>query len=72
MANTPFPNRPYMYVAEFLAWSGISRFLFYRLVKKKLIAPNKIEGRTVVTIQEACRWANTLPPMHPGAGQGTK
>lgn len=68
----PFPDRPYFFVPEFLAWAGISRFLFYRLVQKKLIHPSKLAGRTVVTIQEACRWANSLPPMRPGNTQGTE
>jgi len=58
-----------MYVPEFLTWAGISRFLFYDMVKKGLIQPSKLGGRTVIMVEEACRWATTLPPMRTGTPQ---
>ncbi len=52
--------RPFMYLSEFLEWSGMSRAWFYSQKKKGLIFPDKKGERVVITIEEANRWASTV------------
>lgn len=60
-----FPSRPVMSVEEFLKWAGISRWLFYKLVKEGKIHPKKIGARTVILVEEAERWLRELPDANP-------
>lgn len=68
--NTPqFPAGDYsarriLSVKEFLKWSGISRFLFYKLVKAGKILPSKIGRRTVIPPEEQERFVRELPKMN--------
>jgi len=63
----PAPPRGAMSVDEFLQWAGISRWMFYQLVKRGLIHPKKIGTRTVVPVEEAERWLRELPESSPMA-----
>ena len=63
-----FRNRRMLSVKEFLKWSGISRFLFYKLVKDRKISPSKIGRRTVILWEECERFARDLPKMGERAG----
>ena len=58
----PNPRRAFS-VEDFLRWFGISRFLFYKLVKKGAIRPSKIGRRTVILPEEQDRFARELPRM---------
>ena len=53
-----------MSVEEFLHWAGISRWLFYKLVKSGQIRPKKIQSRTVIPVEEAARWLRELPELN--------
>ena len=69
MSHTPIqnhalPSRGAMNVEEFLKWSGISRWLFYKLVKSGHIRPRKARRRTVIPIEEAERWLRELPELN--------
>lgn len=61
-----FAGKGFLSVNEFLRWAGISRFLFYKLVKTGQIVPRKINRRTVIPVEEALRWRGSLPE----AGKG--
>lgn len=50
-------------VEDFLHWAGISRFLFYKLVKEGKILPSKIGRRTVILPEERDRFTRELPRM---------
>lgn len=50
-------------VEDFLRWAGISRYLFYKLVKQGIIRPSKIGRRTVILPEEQDRFARELPRM---------
>lgn len=63
LPHHPLPPRGAMSVEEFLQWAGISRWLFYRLVKQGAIRPRKIQSRTVVPVEEAERWLRDLPEL---------
>ena len=52
-----------MKVEAFLLWAGISRFLFYKEVKRGHIHPKKCGKRTVIPVQEAERWLRELPDV---------
>ncbi len=60
----PLPPRGAMSVEEFLHWAGISRWLFYKLVKSGQIRPKKIQSRTVIPVEEAARWLRELPELN--------
>lgn len=68
--NTPqlpagdYSTRRILSVNEFLKWSGISRFLFYKLVKAGKIRPSKIGRRTVIPPEEQERFLRELPKMN--------
>lgn len=62
--NQPLSNRGAMNVEEFLHWAGISRWLFYRLVKSGQIRPRKARRRTVIPVEEAERWLQELPELN--------
>jgi len=51
-------------VKDFLRWAGISRFLFYKLVKAEKIRPSKIGRRTVIPAEERDRFLRELPQMN--------
>jgi len=61
----PIHYRGAMSVKEFIQWAGISRWLFYELVRRGLIHPKKISSRTVIFREEAERWARELPEAAP-------
>ena len=48
-------------VKDFLQTYGISKTKFYDLKKAKQIAVKKIGRKTVISTDEAERWANSLP-----------
>ncbi len=54
-----------MSVKEFIRWAGISRWMFYELVKRGQIHPKKIRSRTVIFREEAERFARELPESTP-------
>lgn len=56
-----FRSRGLMSVKEFMNWADMSRWKFYDLAKKKKLRPRKVDGRTVVPIEEAERWLRDLP-----------
>lgn len=56
-------GRGAMNVEEFLQWAGISRWLFYKLVKSGQIRPRKARRRTVIPFEEAERWLRELPEL---------
>ncbi|MBP1625952.1 MAG: Helix-turn-helix domain [Holophagaceae bacterium] len=62
--NHLLPVRGVMSVEEFLQWAGISRWLFYKLVKQGAIRPRKVQSRTIIPIEEAERWLRNLPELN--------
>ena len=62
--NQPLPARGAMNVEEFLKWAGISRWLFYKLVKSGQIRPRKARSRTIIPVEEAERWLRELPGLN--------
>ena len=52
-------------VEEFCRMFRVCRTRFYQLWRDKEIAPRKLGGRTVVPVEEAERWFQSLPTAAP-------
>lgn len=56
-------------VAGFCQWSGLGRTKVYDLIKQGELRPLKCGRRTLIPVEEAIRWRNSLPHLLPMAGQ---
>lgn len=54
-----------MSIAQFCAWSAISRGLYFLEVKAGHLVPRKVGRRTIIPIEEAKRWLSCLPSRDP-------
>lgn len=61
--NQAFRELAAMKVEAFLHWAGISRFLFYKEVRRGRIRPKKCGARTMIPMEEAERWLRELPDI---------
>lgn len=61
--NKAFRELAAMKVEAFLQWAGISRFLFYKEVRRGRIHPKKCGSRTMIPMEEAERWLRDLPDI---------
>jgi hypothetical protein len=43
-------------ITEFSQWSSLSRSGIYRQIRAKKLIKTRIEGRTVITFDNACAW----------------
>jgi predicted site-specific integrase-resolvase len=50
---------------KWLAANGISATMGYKLVREGKLRPVKLAKKTMITREEADRFANTLPPCKP-------
>lgn len=48
-------------IRAFCLWSSISRAQFYLEWDAGRIEPRKVGRRTLIPVQEACRWLDSLP-----------
>lgn len=69
LPDSQFAGVRFLSVSQFLRWAGISRFLFYKLVREGWITPRKIASRTVIPWDECVRFARELPPMKASSGR---
>ena len=66
--NQAFTDLAAMKVETFLHWAGISRFLFYKEVRRGRIRPKKCGSRTMIPMEEAARWLRELPDLDTTSG----
>lgn len=50
-----------MSILDFCAWAGIGRSLAYREIESGRLKIRKVGRRTLVTIEAAQAWLNSLP-----------
>lgn len=59
--DLPLHHLGAMSIAQFCAWSAISRGLYFLEVKAGKLVPRKVGRRTIIPIEEAKRWLANLP-----------